>query len=296
MNNTFIRGMILCIVGASFWGISGTFGQMLFNEKGFTPDWLVTIRLLIAGIIMLLISYKKHKTKTFDILKDKKDLIQLLIFSIIGMMAVQYTYFVSITYSNAATATILQYLGPIIIIIYMSLKNRKLPTPTEFIAVVFAMIGTFLLVTHGDITKLAISPKALIWGISSAFALAFYTVYPFELLKKWESSIIIGWSMFIGGIALSFKKQPWDFTGVFDYKALLLLGFIIIFGTLIAFFSYLDSLKYIGATRASLFSCVEPLSAAFFSIILLNIQFTLMDWIGFICIIATIFILSTKRS
>ncbi|MEF9951013.1 MAG: EamA family transporter [Clostridium sp.] len=292
--NTFTKGMILSIIGAALWGISGTFGQFLFIEKNFTPQWLVTIRLLLAGIIMLIFSYKTNKLGIFKIWTSKPDAIHLLIFSIIGMMPVQYTYFLAIKYSNAATATILQYLGPIIIIIYVSIRFKRLPKKNELIAVICAMIGIFVLSTHGDITSLAISPYALFWGLASAFALAFYTLNPVKLLERWDSSIIIGWSMLIGGLFISFIHSPFDFNGTVDIWSMLCLFFVVIFGTLIAFFLYLNSIKYIGATKASLFACVEPLSAAFFSIVWLNVPFELMDWIGFMFILFTVFILSFK--
>jgi drug/metabolite transporter (DMT)-like permease len=42
-----IKGIILVIIGSMLWGISGTVAQYLFQEKGFSPEWLVVIRLLI---------------------------------------------------------------------------------------------------------------------------------------------------------------------------------------------------------------------------------------------------------
>ena len=40
------RGLVLVILGASFWGIGGTVSQRLFQEQGILVDWLVTVRLL----------------------------------------------------------------------------------------------------------------------------------------------------------------------------------------------------------------------------------------------------------
>ena len=74
--------------------------------------------------------------------------------------------------------------------------------------------------------------------------------------------------MLIGGIAFSFVHQPWNFTGQLSITSILAVLFVIIFGTLIAFYSYLESLKYIKPTEASILSSVEPLSAAFFICIL----------------------------
>ena len=51
------RGILLTLTGGSLWGFSGTCGQFLMQEKGITSDWLVPIRLLTAGILLLLICF-----------------------------------------------------------------------------------------------------------------------------------------------------------------------------------------------------------------------------------------------
>ncbi|MFL6560216.1 MAG: EamA family transporter, partial [Bacillus sp. (in: firmicutes)] len=68
-----------------------------------------------------------------------------------------------------------------------------------------------------------------------------------------------------------------------------------IFGTLIAFFCFMESLKYIRASEASLLACVEPLSAAFLAVAWLQVSFGPAEWIGSISIISTIFILSAVK-
>jgi len=84
------RGLVLVILGASFWGIGGTVSQRLFQEQGILVDWLVTVRLLGAGALLLLLSWLfGDRTQIFKIWRDKKSLIQLLIFAIFGMLAVQ---------------------------------------------------------------------------------------------------------------------------------------------------------------------------------------------------------------
>ncbi|MBQ1914925.1 MAG: EamA family transporter, partial [Selenomonadaceae bacterium] len=88
--------------------------------------------------------------------KDRKDARDVFLFAIFGMLAVQYTYFASIRYGNAAAATILQYLMPVIIIGYTTMVTRKLPRYIELVCVAMAVGGTFLLVTHGKLDTLAI--------------------------------------------------------------------------------------------------------------------------------------------
>ena len=291
---TFMLGAFLALLPGVLWGLSGVFGQYLFQQRGISAEWLVTTRLLISGSLMLIISFAGSREKTLAIFKDKTDTRRLVIFAIFGLMAVQLTYFVAIAKSNAPTATILQYVFPVMIVLYTALRSHKLPNAKEVVAVILAMVGIFLLVTHGNPGTLNITVEALIWGLTSAVAMAFYTMYPGNLQKRWGSPVVVGWGMLFGGIALNFYHPFWAFTGDIDLMGLLMIAFIILFATFGAFYIYLVSVTMIGATYASLFACIEPLASAFFSVVGLNLVFNSMDWIGAAMIMITMFLLSWK--
>lgn len=290
-----MKGFVLAIIGATLWGISGTFGQFLFQQRGVNVEWLITVRMLISGSMLLLFSFSRDRQRTLSILKNKKDFLQLIIFGITGMVTVQYTYFAAVKHSNAATATILQFAGPVLIAIYLALKNRRWPHKLELLAIGLAVLGTFLLVTHGDVGTLSISKTAFAMGIASAVALAIYTLQPISLLKKYDSGTVVGWGMLIGGIAFSLIRAPWQVAGTWDSYSFIAAAFIIIFGTLIAFYTYLTAVKLIGGQKTSLLASAEPLSAALLSVLWLKVPFHAVDWIGGICIISTVFILSRTK-
>ncbi|MDR2223507.1 MAG: EamA family transporter [Flavobacteriaceae bacterium] len=290
-NNKFL-GFASAIFAAMLWGVSGAFAQFLFREKEFNAEWLVTVRLLVSGVLMLLFGLLQRNPDIWNIWKNKKDAIQLGTFSLLGMLTVQYTYFATILHSNAATATVLQYIGPVFIAIYLAIRLLKWPKPIELLAIGLAMLGTFLLVTHGDINTLNITPTALAWGISSAIALAAYTVLPVHLLERYSPIVIIGWSMLIAGIAMSIIHPPHKLEGIWDTDTYLVVAFIIFLGTLIPFYIFLNAIKNIGPQRASLLACAEPLSATIIAIAYFGVQFHYMDWIGSLCIITTILLLT----
>lgn len=290
-----IKGITFVITASMLWGISGTVAQFLFQIEGISPDWLVDIRLLASGLILLIYASIKGNRDLWKIWKSRHNCFSLIAFSIIGMLGVQYTYFATIKYGNAATATILQYLSPVIITCYLTIVSKKAPDLKEIIAVGLAMLGTFFIITNGNIHSIAVSSLTLFWGIISAFAAAFYTLQPRSLLSRWSSTIVAGWGMFIGGLAFSIYKQPWNFHGEFSAASVSSVVFIIFLGTIIAFNFYLESLKYINATEVSILSSVEPLSAAFLSVIWLHIPFSIADGFGTLCIISTIAILSYKN-
>lgn len=295
MPSSRLVGMTLVLTGAVLWGVSGTVAQFLFQQQKFSTEWLTVVRLLVSGVILLGFGYRKEKQRIWEIWKAKKDWVSLVLFSLLGMLAVQYTYFAAIQHGNAATATVLQYLGPVLITCYLAIRAKRFPTVKETVAVVLAILGTFLLVTHGSIYSLSISGWALFWGISSAFALAFYTLNPRGLLAKWGSTIVVGWGMLVGGIGFSFIHPPWEFEGQWSIPSFMAFLFIIVFGTVIAFYCYLESLKYLNASETSLFACIEPLSAAVLSVVWLKVPFGYIDWLGALGIVGTIIVLSMGK-
>ena len=266
-------GMLSTFVGGTLWGVNGVMGNYLFLHKNvITP-------------------YKKG-SQIFDILKNPKDLLQIVLFGLIGMLGTQYTYFSAIQFSNAAIATVLTYFGPTLVLIYMCLREKRKPLKYEIVSICLSSFGVFLLATHGDITSLQISFKALVWGILSALSVVFYTVQPESLLKKYGASIVVAWGMMIGGIFITFVTKPWNINVIFDFVTFLVLMLIIVFGTIIAFILYLTGVNIIGPTKASIIACIEPVAATICAILFLGVTFDFLDVIGFICIISTIFIVA----
>ena len=197
-------GMLTTFIGGTLWGINGVMGSFLFLNKNVTTAWLIPYRLVLAGLLLLGYLYYKKGSKIFDILKNTKDLFQIILFGLIGMLGTQYTYFSAIQYSNAAIATVLTYFGPTLVLIFICLKERRKPLKYEIVAIALSSFGVFLLATHGNITSLQISFKALIWGMLSALSVVFYTVQPEKLLKKYGPPTVVAWGMIIGGIAVTF--------------------------------------------------------------------------------------------
>ncbi len=293
MKDNIALGIIKVLIGGILWGISGVCGGYLFMYRGFNANLLVPFRLLSSSAIILIYLYINDRKNLFKIWRNKKDAIGILIFSIFGMLMCQYTYYKTIEYSNPSIATVLQYTGPALILIYACMSEKRIPKKYELIALIFSAIGVFILATHGNVNTLQIKLIALFWGMFSALTLAIYTIQPVRLLKKYGSTYVLAWGMLIGGIVLSFITNPIkNNTGIYDLMTFIMFFTIVIFGTVISFSLYLSGVSTIGATKASIIACIEPVSAAFFSTIFLKTPFSFLDFIGFILVISTVIIVS----
>jgi len=226
-----------------------------------------------------------------------KDAVAILIFGIGGMLSVQLTFYLAIHHGNAATATLLQYTAPVLVLIYTLLRNVKLPRLVDGLSILFALLGTALLVTGGDVDQIAISSEALFWGLLSAVALAFYTLQPVKLLAKFASPIVVGWGMMIAAVAFSYSQSPWTFSLSLFSDLYLFLGlvFVILFGTLLGFTFFLTSLRYLFPYEASILSCFEPLTAVLIGVVWMNLSFSLWDWLGSVLIILAVMLISWKK-
>ncbi len=206
----------------------------------------------------------------------------MIIFGLLGMLAVQYTYMASINHGNAAVATLLQYLAPVMIIVYLLLRKLTIFTKQDLMTVTLALLGTFLLLTNGAISGLSVPVISIFWGILSGVALAFYTLYAIPLLKEFDSLVVVGWAMAIGGVTLSFIHPPWqaDFSN-FTAEIYMYLIFVIIFGTMFAFWFYIESLQYLSPKETSLIGNLEPLSAVLTMVVWLGEPFGFFSMVGY---------------
>lgn len=292
MKNKRTEGIIYALTGGTCWGLSGCFGQYLFQEKEITAEWLVTIRLVFAGILLIVLGLLLTKKRMGDVWKDPVDKKKLLIFAIGGMLTCQYTYFAAIQHSNAGTATVLQSLSPVIILAIVCMKQKRLPKKLETGAILCALFGVFLLSTHGDIRSMSITTLALIFGLGAAASAAAYNLLSGNLLRKYGVYAIVGYAMFIAGIVMLFIVRPWNYNVVFDKGTVLATAGVVVIGTAVAFSLYLKGVSLVGPFMGSLLGMVEPITAVIISLLFLGADFHIMDLAGFVLILGTVVALS----
>lgn len=289
--NHYFKGILLAVTGGTLWGLSGVVAQLLFNNPHLSAEWLISARLFMAGLMILVYAFIK-KESIFMWIHNKKDRRQLIIFSILGMSAVQYTFFKAIQFTDASTATILQYTAPVFIFLFLVLTRKKAFNITEFFLIILTLIGIVLITTNGRLGSLSISPKGFLAGISSAVALAFYLLYPRRIIKKYGTLIVAGWGMLIGGTIFQFFAPFWQPNVQFTQGEIFNLLFVIILGTAVPFIVFLSSLNYLPVTLASVLSALEPIVATIFSAWLFQRHFQPAELIGIILVLVTITLLS----
>ncbi len=244
---------------------------------------------------MVLIAFLRYRKDLLRMLRNPKDVVILVIFSIAGLMFIQVSFIEAIAYTNSGTATILQYTGLVLIMIVNCIIARRLPQKKEVLSVLLVIVGTFLLATHGNFHSLAISGKGLFWGLTAAVAMTSYTMIPRRIIGEYGAIPVIGCGMLISGVVLSLfsgaLRQPLSTDPTFQ----LAFWTTVIVGSILSYTLYLGGVNLCGPVRGSLASSIEPVSATFWMVVWLGEPFYPVEAVGFLCIFATIFLLAQKE-
>ena len=294
MKKSYTIGTILTLAGASFWGLCAVVGKYLMS-RGIDTLWMVDYRMLSAGLIMLAYAIIKNPHGFCDIWKDARSVARLLVVSVFGFGVCQVTYFLAIKYSNAGIAVALQQTAPVFVLVFVIIKERRLPRLIEVLVLALVTFGSFFLATGGDFGQLSISALALLFGMISALTCTIYIMLPGKLIERYGNFETIGWGLSIVGVLLIPVSHLFDYHWDFDYKIALGLAFIVIIGAVAAFGCFLYGATIIGAVRAGVYGLIEPVVATFGSLIFLGQHFSLSDYIGIAAIIAGITILTLSK-
>ncbi len=282
------------ITAAGLWGLSGTAAQALFDFFGFPVLGLVALRGLVAGLLLVAV-LRNEPRPAFTA--------NFLAVSILGIAGSQVTYLAAIQYSNAVTATLLQYLFLPIVAAYEALHGQIQWSRAWSATLALAGVGTLLLVANpvaGSIGVL-VTPAGLLFGLLAAVSAAYYSLAGKSLAERYGSWSVTGWGFLVGGIVtlpfgagslLSYTPPH----GVEDRLAVIgLVGFVILFGTLLAYGLYLFGLRHLPATEVGVAAAGEPIGAAAATYGFLGVTLSTLQYVGGALIVVAVALLGFRR-
>ena len=282
------RGALCAVLGGAFGGLSGICSQALFAHWTVDPLWAACIRLLGSGAVLTLLSRPRHRRDLLALVRRRGELLRLLCFGA-GLMLCQSAYLKAISWTNAATATVLQNLSLVLVMVASCAMARRLPRGRETVSLMLAVLGAWLLATGGRPGQLVLVPQGLAWGLASAAAVALYMMLSQDLLARWDRQTVIGPGMLLGGAVLFLLSRPRSPS--LPPAGWAALGGVVL-GTVLSFSLVIQGIAEAGPVRASMLAASEPVTAAVLAVLLMGDRFSGADLAGFACIITTILLLA----
>ena len=278
----------MIILAAISWGTAGLFTNWLAGY-GFSSTQIAAFRMLSAAVSITLIALPKWKS-AFKIKASSLPI--LLAIGIISIFSTSFFYLGSITASSMATAAILMYTAPFIVVIASVFLYKEPLTSKKITALITAFIGCILVSGTGSAET-----KGIIFGIISGFTYASYSLLSKKALKTIPSFTISLYGFIFAAVSSLFSiniNATLNQLQQADAKCIVLIAGIGLITSVVPYLCYTYGLKYIEAGNASIISMTEPLVATVLGFIVFGQTPTLSAIIGIILIVLAVVIIELK--
>lgn len=286
-----LSAVLFVLLAGTAWAASGTAAQHFYTQSDHIPIELTQVRLFLSSSLFFMLAWWSGGLRRGlrSVRRNPRILVQLAIHGILGIMFVQYSYFEGIAAGDAAATTVITYTSPAMMILYLAVRWRRLPSAAEAGTVVVAVAGVFLLVTGGDIARLSVPMACIVWSLVSAIVFVFAMIYPVHLLRLFDRFFLLAVCMLMGGISLLPVTQViFSVDSFFTAGTWLDLLVIIVLGTVVAFFAFNAGLRWLSPEETAITATIEPVASVFFAWLIFDTHFVALQMVGIMLVIAAI--------
>lgn len=275
VNKNQLRFLMLCMIWGSTW--IGTKAGI----EAVPPLLFAGTRFTAAGILLLLYARAKGETASVKVQDGFR-------FAAVSTLMITLCYgplFWGMQYIDSGTAAVLEMsLTPIALLVFALLLNEERLDGRRILAITLGVSGLVVLFwpasAHVSPRAAEAFPGASLWGglavASAAFTYGYGSVLARPLLRTYPALFVSGMTTLVGGLVLltaALAFEPGAASALSgDWGTVAWLGwfFLVIFGSLIGYTTFLRLLRDIGASRAGSYAFVSPviaivLGAAFFA-------------------------------
>ena len=297
MSKNFFLAVFLLTSASFFW--SGNFfaGKIAYLSD-LTPFKLGFFRWLLAMLILLPFTYSEI-IKNYNYYKKN-----ILLMTFLGFLAV--TVFNSLTYISLQTtliinSTLMASIAPVLMIGFSWLIFKTKTTTLQFAGIFLSLLGAFSIILKGNINNLfnLYFTSGDVWMFTAVVSWCLYSV----LLKKIDNSIsqlaslqvmvILGLLFIFPLYVIENYNTSFLPTQKIDFVIII---YVAIFASIIAFFSWNKGVSIIGPNRSSLFLHLIPVFSSIWAVSFLNEKFSFFHLIGIIFILSGIILSNIKKT
>jgi drug/metabolite transporter (DMT)-like permease len=277
-------GLIAALISCVSFSTSGAFIKPLL-EAGWSPVAAVTARALTAGLVLLPFVLFSLRGKWAALWRARR---RVLGMGLVGVAFTQAAYFAAIQRIPVATALLIEYLAPLLLVAFAWATTRRMPRATVLLGSVLAVGGLVLVIGPGALQ--AVDPIGLAIAFSAAIGCAAYFAIAARPADGLPPVALAGSGLLLAGVVLALISTtgllPFTATygdlSLFDttvpwWTPLLVVAVI---GTAVAYASGIAASAILGSRLASFIGLLEVVSASMFAWLLLGEKLTPLQFVG----------------
>ncbi len=296
-------GYAMVATAAALFAVNGSVSKVVL-DSGLSSVDLAQIRASCAalGLLAFLLAFARPHLRV-----TRRELLFLVAFGVVGVALVQWLYFVAIHNLPVGIALLIEFTAPLFVALFARFVYRELIRRRIWVAVALCITGLAVVVEVW--AGVAFSTVGVTAALGGAFGLTAYLLLA-EHERRDRDAVSLSFYGFLFAALFWAVVQPlWQFPwsvlddtvslqgNLSEYSApvWLLVGFIVIVGTMITFSLLTGALRHVSATRASIVATLEPVLATVVAWLWLGETFGTAQLVGGAVVLAGIFLAQTAR-
>lgn len=300
------RGFALVVTAAILFGINAGVSRVPI-EAGLPISTFTTARVTFAFLVFLLIAIVFDRSALRR--PRGRDLLLVIVLGLVGVAFLQWTYNIAIVRLPIGIALLLEYLAPVLVVLWVRFVRHQPVHPRVWPAIGLALGGLALV---GQVWNgLSLDGLGIAMALAAALCFAAYflvgetlTASPVEPLTALRTVV---WSFGTGALTMNLLGGWDDITALSEPASMLgrlddltvpawsAMSSVVVLGTVAPFFLYLASLRDLSSSKASVTAMLEPVVAVIVGWLWFSESLTPAQVTGVCAVVAGIILAQTAR-
>jgi drug/metabolite transporter (DMT)-like permease len=262
------------LFSSAVFGLSGSFAKALL-ETGWSPGAAVAARLTGAALILAIPAFLALRGRWHQL---RDNWVTIGLFGLIGVAACQLFYFNAVSRLSVGVALLLEYLAPVLIVLWLWGASRRRPRALTFGGTVLSLAGLVLVLDFTGTVKIDII--GVLWGMAAAVCLAIYFFITAKENDSLPPIVLASVGLMVGAAVMWLAAATGLLVMTFSTADTRLgpwvtpwwvsLGGLVIMATVLAYVSGIMAARALGSKVASFVSLTEVLFAVIWAWLLLG--------------------------
>jgi drug/metabolite transporter (DMT)-like permease len=288
------------------WSLNAVVAKVILDSAGLSSLRLAEVRATGAALI-LVVAVALVRPWTLR-LSGRRELLFLAVFGILGLAFVQLFYFVGIRRLDIGIALVINYLAPVFVALWARFYVKEPVRRRLWFAIALSLLGLSLVVELWGGSSL--DGLGVLACLLTALAYAAYVLMAEHALRRGRDVYsLLAWGFALAAVFWAVVQPwwtfPWDavdgsveLLGRLDDVTLpvwLLLGYVVVLGTVVPFVLLVSALHHVPATRVTIVAMLEPVLAAGVAWLWLEEELAAIQIVGGLVVLAGVVLAQTAR-
>lgn len=281
---TAATGFLLAVGSAASFALSGSFASALM-QAGWSAGAATTARITLSALVLL--------WPTLIMLRGQWGLVQrawpqLLVFGVLAIAGCQLAFFLAVQFIAPSLALLIEFTGPVMLVFWMWARSRIAPSPLTLLGAGIAVLGVVAI--SGVLAGVSLHPLGIAFALIAAAGNAAYyatgaasdhgiPTLPFVGLGLCVGAVPLLVAGATGALPFAVSSAETEIAGVAVSPWLVVAGMVLI-STVLSYLLGVAASRRLGATVSSFTGYSEPLFGIVWTIVLLAVVPTPLQWLG----------------